>query len=251
MATFLTTDGIVRGIDRIIQEANRELVLISPYINLDSETKKLLTKVKGTTEKHVIYGKNYGNTRKSLSKQDLDFLGSLNFKASYRKNLHAKCYLNENEVLLTSMNLYQYSQDNNDEMGILVSREKDGRLYDEIHRQAKRWLASSDGIEAAKISKAVSTPRKFKTKRKSIPTVPERGFCIGCKDDLPADPSSPYCRDCYKTRGILWNKKRQANYCHICGKEPEKPKERWPTLHRPLCPDCYKKYGRHFKFITA
>ena len=42
-------------------------------------------------------------------------------KTSVRKNLHAKCYLNEKEALLTSMNLYEYSQEHNDEMGILVS----------------------------------------------------------------------------------------------------------------------------------
>ena len=35
-------------------------------------------------------------------------------------------------ALVTSMNLYDYSQENNHEMGILVTREEDKGLYDEI-----------------------------------------------------------------------------------------------------------------------
>ena len=38
------------------------------------------------------------------------------------RNLHAKCYLNEDYALITSMNLYQFSQVHNYEMGILVAR---------------------------------------------------------------------------------------------------------------------------------
>ena len=42
MAEFLTRKGIVYYLDKIIEEANRELVLISPYIKADDETKNLL-----------------------------------------------------------------------------------------------------------------------------------------------------------------------------------------------------------------
>ena len=40
--------------------------------------------------------------------------------------------MNEDYALLTSMNLYEYSQVNNDEMGIIVSRDEDTDLYEEI-----------------------------------------------------------------------------------------------------------------------
>ena len=40
MATFLTTDKIVSHLHRIIEEAAEELVLISPYIKADVETRK-------------------------------------------------------------------------------------------------------------------------------------------------------------------------------------------------------------------
>ena len=51
-------------------------------------------------------------------------------RTSYCKNLHAKCYLNGNRALLTSMNLYEFSQVNNHEIGVLVVREEEPHLYD-------------------------------------------------------------------------------------------------------------------------
>ena len=37
----------------------------------------------------------------------------------FSKNLHAKCYLNEKKMIITSMNLYEFSQVNNREMAFL------------------------------------------------------------------------------------------------------------------------------------
>ena len=99
MATFLTREDIVYHLGKIIEEADRELVLISPYIKADDETKNLLkNKTRGTTI-HVIYGK------KKLKSSEKSYFDELNIKTSFLKNLHAKCYLNEKEALLTSMNL--------------------------------------------------------------------------------------------------------------------------------------------------
>ena len=60
--------------------------------------------------------------------------GLTQIKTSFRRNLHAKCYLNENEALLTSMNLYEFSEKNNDEMGVLVSEERRRPLPKDFRR---------------------------------------------------------------------------------------------------------------------
>ncbi len=39
------------------------------------------------------------------------------------QNLHAKCYLNEKAAIITSMNLYDFSQVNNNEMGVYTKLE--------------------------------------------------------------------------------------------------------------------------------
>ena len=106
-----------------------ELVLISPYIKADNETKDILKNQKRSTKIHVIYGK----TR--LKPTEKSFFNDISIEPSFLENLHAKCYLNEREVLLTSMNLYEFSQEHNDEMGILVSSEQEPELYNKIREE--------------------------------------------------------------------------------------------------------------------
>ena len=67
MAEFYTTQGITVHLKKIIDEADTELILISPYIKADSETKDLLKDKKRTTTIHVVYGKKeLGKTRKAF-----------------------------------------------------------------------------------------------------------------------------------------------------------------------------------------
>ena len=207
MTTFLTRKGIVYHLDKIVEEANSELVLISPYIEADDETKNLLKNKTRTTAIHVIYGK------KELKPAKKSFLDSLGIRMSFLKSLHAKCYLNEDEALLTSMNLYQFSQEHNDEMGILVSRKDDGELYKAIYEQAMRWKVASSGVDTAK--KAGD------------------GFCIRCQAALPANLEKPYCRRCYRNWSRYKNEIYKEKYCHLCGNEHT------TTLLKPVCVACH------------
>jgi phosphatidylserine/phosphatidylglycerophosphate/cardiolipin synthase-like enzyme len=67
-------------------------------------------------------------------------------RSSFCKDLHAKCYLNENEAILTSMNLYEFSQVNNNEMGIHIDKATDPDLYKDIYEEAQRLIRISDEI---------------------------------------------------------------------------------------------------------
>ncbi len=223
MATFLTTDRIVDHLYRIIGEAAEEIILVSAYIKLDDVTKKRLdNKAKrNKTNIHMVYGK-----RKSqLSSDDKDFLESHGIEVTFVKNLHAKCYLNEKEALLTSMNLHQFSQENNDEMGILVSRADDPGLYGAIYREMNR-LKSGSG------ESSTSTKTKLRS-----------GFCIRCGNYLSVNRERPYCYDCYSE----WdgNENKHEEHCHICGEE------HGATFLRPLCTSCYAKYRDLFQFASA
>ena len=115
--------------------------------------------------------------------------------------------------MLTSMNLYQFSQEHNDEMGILVSRKDDGELYKAIYEQAMRWKVASSGVDTAK--KAGD------------------GFCIRCQAALPANLEKPYCRRCYRNWSRYKNETYKEKYCHLCGNEHT------TTLLKPLCPACH------------
>lgn len=61
----------------------------------------------------------------------MDKIQSLQCNIYYKRDLHAKCYVNENVALITSMNLHTYSEANNREFGILLSKQQDEIAYEE------------------------------------------------------------------------------------------------------------------------
>ena len=69
----------------------------------------------------VVFGKNEDKLSKSMNYEDVAFFTQFpNVEIRHEKRLHAKYYANESNALLTSMNLYSYSQDNNIESGVLT-----------------------------------------------------------------------------------------------------------------------------------
>ncbi len=229
MAEFLTRKGIVFHIDRIIKEAEEEIVLISPFINADDETKRLISQTTPDITIDVIYGK------RELKQDEKEFFNKPSVKLTYRKDLHAKCYLNEEEAIITSMNLYEYSQLYNDEMGILVSRKNDRELYEAIYKQAMEWKEDGSGVDEP------ATGRRntggIGTLKEDAQIVEEsvQGFCIRCQDNLSIDPTKPYCTRCYASWKRYKNERHKENYCHFCGSGHK------TTLLKPLCLTCYRE----------
>ena len=118
MAKYLRTSGISAGVEELIREAKERLYIISPYLKLSDNVKELLNdKEREKVEVRVIFGK------QELNPTEMAFLQNLKYvRLFFSKNLHAKCYLNEKTMIITSMNLYEFSQQNNREMGILIER---------------------------------------------------------------------------------------------------------------------------------
>src|SRR5690606_23255677 len=57
-----------------------------------------------------------------------------------------KCYINEELCIVTSLNLYEFSQVNNNEMGILIRRSDDAELYRDAYEEAQRIIRISEEI---------------------------------------------------------------------------------------------------------
>ena len=53
------------------------------------------------------------------------------------------------------MNLYEHSLKNNVEMGLVVSKSGDEKLYNKIRRQVSRWIDASENTGDVKRSRAV------------------------------------------------------------------------------------------------
>lgn len=123
MAKFLTGNELNLELEKIFEQAKEKLILISPYIKLhDRYASTHKTKVDShKLEIIVVFGKNEGDLTKSMKQEDFTFFKEFpNIEIRYEKRLHAKYYANESSAILSSMNLYSYSQDNNIEAGVLT-----------------------------------------------------------------------------------------------------------------------------------
>lgn len=140
MAKFISTSGINHYLEELIKEANQNIILVSPYLKFNSKIKELIEqKLNEGVRLTIIYGKS------KLNEAEEKWLNSLpNTTISFRQNLHAKCYLSEKEAIITSMNLYEFSQLNNDEMGIHVpnSDGENKELFIDIVKDVKRILSA-------------------------------------------------------------------------------------------------------------
>ncbi|MFQ2629277.1 phospholipase D family protein [Aeromonas caviae] len=116
MAKFLNTSATNYFLEELIKDAKERLILISPFLKLNDRIKELLTdKNRLKIDVRIVYGKS------ELQPEEISWLKELTYiRTSFCKNLHAKCYLNEEMCIVTSLNLYEFSQVNNNEMGVLI-----------------------------------------------------------------------------------------------------------------------------------
>lgn len=118
MAKFLNTDLLNEWILRLIEETERELIIIVPYIKTSGRVyKQLFEANKRGVETTIVYRENKLTPEEKKKFEALD-----NLNLMHHPNVHAKCYYNEKYMIIGSMNLYEYSEKNNREMGILLHR---------------------------------------------------------------------------------------------------------------------------------
>ncbi|MDP1611356.1 MAG: phospholipase D family protein [Sulfuritalea sp.] len=142
MAKFLNTSATNYFLEEMIKDAKDRLILISPFLKLNDRMKELLAdKNRLKIDVRVVYGKS------ELQPEEINWLTELTYiRTSFCKNLHAKCYLNEELCIITSLNLYEFSQINNNEMGVLIRRSEDVDLYKDAYEEAQRIIRISDEV---------------------------------------------------------------------------------------------------------
>src|SRR5690606_11306459 len=142
MAKFVNTSATNYFLEELIKDAKDRLLLISPYLKLNDRIKELLAgKNRLKIDVRMVYGKS------ELQPAEISWLREQTYiRTSFCKNLHAKCYLNEELCIITSLNLYEFSQVNNNEMGILIRRSEDAELYREAYEEAQRIIRISDEV---------------------------------------------------------------------------------------------------------
>ncbi|MGV7105046.1 phospholipase D family protein [Flavobacterium sp. U410] len=227
MAEFLTTNGTSYHIENIIIGAEKKLVLVSPYLQI---SKTFYERLKDASKKNVeikiIFGKDElkPNERNSLAELK-------NLELLFFENLHAKCYFNEKEMVITSMNMYEFSEKNNREMGVFITRQNDKNIFDKAVNETLSIIQSSEIIQLTKTNRKL-----FENKNNSNEKVkrkPTRGYCIRCEERIPYDTEKPYCWNCFSIWSQFGNPDYMENVCHSCGEfEPT-------SMNKPECYDCF------------
>jgi RNA polymerase-binding transcription factor DksA len=254
MARFLKGNDLNAELEKIFETAEQNIILISPYIKLHERYKSsLLTKLHNENiEITVLFGKNENDMSRSMKQEDFDFFKQFpNIEILHEERLHAKYYANESKAILTSMNLYGYSQNNNIEAGILIenSLTKDKNIDNETWEYFKTVLEQAEllfekrpvfekknffnstkyiksKVEIDKLSdffnnksyKKVS--KKNTSKREDVSTKNIKngiGYCIRTGKEITFNIEKPMQYEAFK----MWNKYKNPDfaekYCHFSG----------------------------------
>ncbi len=249
MARFIEGNELNSELEKIIERAEKELIIISPFIKLHERIKdKLRLKIDNESiEIIVVFGKNHDDKNKSFSLEDINFLKTFpNIEIRYEKRLHAKYYANENSAILTSMNLYDFSMNNNIEFGILTKKDSlienfvgkvagdsldesafnhfigvidNSELYFKREPKYKSgWLGlRSDYTGSETITNKFDSSFKqngdFVDLRKS--TIP--GYCIRSGQKIKFNPKRPFTSESFAEWVKLKKQDHPETYCHFSG----------------------------------
>jgi len=243
MVKFLATENAYSNIVDIIKEASNKVVLISPYIKISDQLFDRLKHMDKQGIRIIVVCR-----EKDLHTEEKSKLRQLKcLELRFDEDLHAKCFYNEKAMVITSLNLYDYSQQHNREMGVLLSLDEDPDAFKEALNEAEFIVtgAKKDSVIGsiargiAKEAKAVlDSPIKDKSRRaKTTSRTKREGHCIRCNKSIPYDKDKPYCLPCAR----LWNKyggygDHKEKYCHQCGKTIS------TTYNSPRCGSCYWGY---------
>jgi len=252
MATFKDGAGVQSALTDIVKNSEKELFLISPYLKIPVQTKNYLNSIdKNNIPITIVFRSDF-----KLNEDDLEFFNGLtNLKLYDCENLHSKCYLNEKEGLITSLNLHEYSQTHNWEMGIRFSNQNDRDIYTDVKKELSHLLSQ---CKPHTIKRKMSTdvkknvnniPQKSVYKPKEAPNkglftkmvdsvLGEEAHCIRCGHSMEKyNLEKPLCDNCYPKWAQHKNKGYPEKHCHACGEF--KPNI---SYEKPICKSCYNSF---------
>ena len=122
--TFLENHQVTDHIVKLVQNAKEELIIITPYLNLNARMRGALNEAKGNGAKITVYFR-LEELAKKKNDADIKFLTEdVGAEMVYIERLHSKLYLNENSAVMSSMNMVAGSQNDSQEIGIWTDKDR-------------------------------------------------------------------------------------------------------------------------------
>lgn len=249
MAKFIKGQALNGEVENIFSNAKNQIIIITPYIKLHPHYLNALRGKKSDDKLSIVivFGKNKDDKTKSFDKDTFEFFSQFpNIKICYQENLHAKYYANESNAIITSMNLYEYSQNNNIEAGILTKNSYIKPLGDSIDYEAWEFFEQviknsvllyhkepfyESGIFSNKykyseiktdlLSKLYNSEKETKSLLTStqnrIENSSNKAYCIRTGTPIPFNIDKPYCDSAYESWSKYKNEDFKEKYCHFSG----------------------------------
>lgn len=281
MAVFIKGNQLNAELEKIFEQAEYQLVIISPFIKLHS---RFVDELKNKKDHHelkiiLVFGKNENKISKSLNNDDFEFLKDFpNIEIKYEPRLHAKYYANESTALLSSMNLYDFSQNNNIEFGILTKVSYVGSLTglgDKIDKEAycyfdkvisnskilykrcpfyedkmmgfkKKYTHSN--IEVDELSEHFDKTSLISKTAKPFMAIQGNnlGFCIRTGEQIQFSPDRPLSDQAYVSWSKYMDKDYKEKYCHYSGE----PSYGETSFAKPILKKNWKKAKERLKLAN-
>ena len=221
MAKFLNTTGVSYYLEELIKSTKEQLILISPYLQFNERIREHLSNLNvQKRDIRIVFKENklHNEENNWLEKQ-------IGVKTSILDNLHAKCYISENEAIITSMNLYEFSQIHNNEIGIQISKVEDQDLYNSTLEEAQRLLYISKEFRV--------------TGQKIVPAnnIKLTGYCIRTGKEISFNIEKPMCYDAFKAWDKYGDEYYPEKFCHFSGE----PSDGETSVNKPILKKNWKK----------
>lgn len=201
MAQVLTTKASTAALEDIIRNAREELFLISYSFRIG---KTFLRHIRNAVEKGVRVKIVYGKFIFDNITTDLAQIAGL--EVYYCSDLHAKVYCNDCKCIVGSMNFYEKSDNENIELGVLLTNTEDPEAYSEAMRACREIYkeAAHAGIKA-------------KPSKERFP----QGYCIRTGKRIPLNHEKPLCEEAFQVWVQYGRGDYQENFCHFTGESGE------------------------------
>ena len=241
---ILLTHQIPGKIIEIIQESTEYCFLVTPYFQPWPILERELEKSAKDNKKLIFIFRNQEDAIQRFSYLNEEY----GYDVIFLERLHTKLYLNEKTSLITSMNLYDSSKENNFEIGYCF----EGRQYS---KDLKKQIIDDDILKNNPYILQGRYFNELEEKQREAQFKGENNFynntsfgyqkntgkCIRCGTTIQYNESKPLCKDCFDEWSRFGNPEYRERYCHKCGKQ-----DNWSviTIANPLCQECKSKFSK-------
>ena len=187
----------------------------------------------------VIFGK------QELNPDEMKFLQGLRFVIlKYNEDLHAKCYVNDDKMVITSLNLYEFSMANNKEMGVLIDKNDpaDTDLFNDAFKEVDYINETSQRFELTSpkpqtFVKQADTKSNFSKQTTKQSSSKQPGYCIRTGIEIPFNVEKPLSYDSFKKWNEVANPDYPEKFCHFSGE----PSNGETSVSKPILKKNWKK----------